>query len=443
MTLAVTFHHRAQKPLPGTLGNTLAVFDLYRKRTAQCLALSNYTVPGRYKVETLALYAWGELFRNADASVGVSFILGTAIRLAVRMGYHRDPKHYPSIPVMEGEMRRRLWTLLCQMDTLISFQVGLPRTIQGWQYDTELPRNLMDEDFDENTVQLPPSRPETERTHLSYTIAKSRIMSVFGRISDLAYSREPVTYGKTLEIDRNLEEAHDMLPPFFKMRPLEESIGDSVELITLRYSLEILYQKARCVLHRRFLADAGSDPRYGYSRWVCISAAKEILQQQADLYYETQPGCRLYGEIHVENSLRNSDYLLAAMIICLELSYNRQGGGKPTKDVAVAVEGREDLLSALEKSHEIFKKSRRQSADAQKACEALAVMLGRVKAGQHGPPGGGPSNDQTVSLLDSKMTIHLGSRYWYLSALLIFIASSNSSAIICSESAILCERGMQ
>lgn len=60
-----------------------------------------------------------------------------------------------------------------------------------------------DEDYDENTKKLPQSRPETELTPLCYTIAKGRIMSIFGRISDLAYSREPVTYEQTLEIDRH------------------------------------------------------------------------------------------------------------------------------------------------------------------------------------------------------------------------------------------------
>lgn len=89
---------RYQRPLPDHFGNLKDARDLYLKRTAQCIVLSNYTVPGRYKVETLMLYTWGELFRNADAQVGLSFLIGITVRLAMRMGYHRDSKHYPSIP---------------------------------------------------------------------------------------------------------------------------------------------------------------------------------------------------------------------------------------------------------------------------------------------------------------------------------------------------------
>lgn len=346
------------------------------------------------------LYTWGELFRNADAQVGLSFLIGITVRLAMRMGYHRDSKHYSSIPALEGEMRRRSWCLLCQMDTMISFQVGLPRMIQPWQYDTELPHNLLNEDFHEKSTHLPPSRPETERTPASYTRAKARIMRVFGQISDLAYSHhEPVPYGKVLELDKNLDEAHDLMPPFFQMRPLEMSIGDSVETITRRFSLDILYQKARWVLHRRYLADVGSNPRHDYSRYVCVNAAKQVLQHQVVLYHENQPGGRLYDDIHVTNSLQTNDYLAAAMIICLEVSQNREHHGYPGDKVS-----REELLSILEKSHNIFKDQRNQSTDAQRGCDALEIMLNRVKAYRH-DASNGVSNGQTATLPNGQTSL--------------------------------------
>lgn len=354
----------------------------FRKRAAQCLVQSNYTKPGRFKVEALFISTMGEFYRTNDAQVGVSFMLGLTIRLAMRMGYHRDPQHFPGISSFEGEIRRRVWSIMCQLDSLISFQVGVPRTIQDWQHDVELPRNLSDEDLYPGMEQLPPSKPDNELTAISYTRAKSRIMSVFGKISDLAYSREPVTYEQTLEIDRRLEEAHSMVMPHFKMRPLDQSVADPAELILRRYTLELLYQKARCVLHRRYLGEVHSNLRYAYSRWACMSASKEILRHQVDLYHETQPGGILYKDRQFPNSLQYADYLLAAMIICLELSSNQITGPQlshANNDVAVVIKGREDLLAALEMSHSIFEKSRQKSADAQKAYAALTLMLQRVK----------------------------------------------------------------
>ncbi|KAF4264190.1 hypothetical protein KXW91_006645 [Aspergillus fumigatus] len=239
-----------------------------------------------------------------------------------------------------------------------------------------------DEDYDENTKKLPQSRPETELTPLCYTIAKGRIMSIFGRISDLAYSREPVTYEQTLEIDRHLEEAHNQIPLILRTRSMEQSITDPPDLILRRFTLEILYQKCRCVLHRRYLAEVPDDMRYTYSRWVCITAAKQILRHQAVLHHESQPGGQLYREKRFPNSIQNTDYLLAAMIICLGLSpgHPREPGtNSQSNDVTVIIKGREDLLLTLETSHQIFKDMRRRSADAQKAYAAMSIMLRCVK----------------------------------------------------------------
>lgn len=382
--MAVSIYRRSEDPLPYTPDSPVDFMDIYRKRAAQCLAQCDYTVPGKYKVEALFLYGMGEFLRSNDAQAGVSFILGITTRLAMQMGYHRDARHYPDISAFDGEMRRRLWAILCQLDTLISFQVGLPKTIQGWHYDTDLPHNLPDQDFDPSMENLPPPRPDTELTPSSYTRSKSRLMSVFGRITDLAYSRNPTTYEETLDLDRRLEEAHSLLPPVLQIKPMDRSISDPPVVIMRRYTLEFLYQKARCVLHRRYLAEARSNLRYAYSQSVCISAAKEILRHQMDIYNESQPGGQLYRERLFLNSIQNTDYLLAAMIICLELSYTQHSSGPQTPaggGVAVVVNGREDLLATLETSHRILGESRRRSADSQKAYAGLTAMLQRLKGG--------------------------------------------------------------
>ncbi|PYH42674.1 putative C6 transcription factor [Aspergillus saccharolyticus JOP 1030-1] len=376
ITMTFAFHQRAGDMVPLSFENPAETQNSLRKLTAQCLAQANYTVPARYKVEALFLYTMCEFFQSDDAQVGVSFLLGITIRLAMRAGYHRDPRHFPDMSAFDGEMRRRVWTILCQLDTLISYQIGVPRTIQDWQHDVDLPRNLSDEDFDESTEALPPSRPE----HV-FTLMSSL---------DLAYSREPITYDETLALDRHLDEAHDQVPATFKMRPINQCIADPSDIILRRYTVELLYLKSRLVLHRRYLGEDHTNLRYAYSRWVCMSSSKAILRYQADLYHETQPGGLLYRDRHFPSALQYADYLLAAMIICLELSHNRTGVAPPVgagtnDDLAVVIKGQEELLSALEMSHQIFAKMRHRSTDAQLGYAAMTIMLRRVKQ-QHREP---------------------------------------------------------
>lgn len=375
MALSVSMYHRSAEPLPTDMIAPMTSWAKFQKRSSQCLIQSNYITPGRYKAEALLFYALTEFYRNQDAQVGVSYLLGMLIRLTMRMGYHRDPRHYPMLSALEGEMRRRLWALVVQLDTLVAFQIGVPRTIQPWQYDTELPSNLLDTDFDEGSNQLPPGRPKDDRTDCSYTRAKSLIMKEFGQISDLAFSIKQSSYEEILEIDRRLESAHEMVPAFLRIRPMTQCIADSAELIMRRFTLELLYQKARLVLHRRYIAEATA--KFTYSRLVCLAAARETLRCHSEIWTESMPGGQLFAERYFLSSLQNSDFLLSAMILCLELSQDtdRVDGAR------LGPQERADFLRLLEATHRIFMESCHHSVDTQRAVNALSIMLKRVNGG--------------------------------------------------------------
>jgi hypothetical protein len=67
---AALFCLRGDEEIPGKLGTPEHVFNIYRARGAQCLALDDYTKPGKFKVEALVLYFGLEYLRPADAVLG-------------------------------------------------------------------------------------------------------------------------------------------------------------------------------------------------------------------------------------------------------------------------------------------------------------------------------------------------------------------------------------
>lgn len=383
--MAVGIFRRSQETLPAPLGDVMAEAVRFQKNCCSCLINSNYTTVGKYKVEALLLYASVEYGKRGNSAMSVSIILGIAIKLAMRMGYHRDAKHYDSLTALEGEMRRRTWAILSQLDTLTSFQVGIPKQAQNWHSDTELPRNIHDEDFDENSVELPPGLPDTVLTPASYLRSKNRVMQVFGKITDLAYSRQPSTYERVLELDRELEEAHELIAPALRMRPMTQSFVDNVSLIMKRFTLDVLYQKARVVLHRKYLVEARCDTRLNYSRSVCVGAARKILRHQHDLYKESQPGGRLEKYDWFFKSLQHTDFVLAAMIVCLELSKNANlASAASAADQQHQQSGsfqlgrqneRAELIEELKMAREICKDNLKYSVEARKAFYAVNIML--------------------------------------------------------------------
>jgi len=209
------------------------------------------------------------------------------------------------------------------------------------------------------------------------------MMAVFAEILAASNSKASLPYEQVLAVDKRLEAAHDSFTSIFRMKSFSQSITDPIDLIMQRYWLELLYQKARPVLHRKFLGAARLNSRYAYSRWACIDAATRTLQHQYDIHMEIQPGGRLARERWFISSLSTHDFLLADMILCLELSYvlhtSRESPSEAARqaepDGRHAVMAKEQLLEILATSRSIWQTMRGESAEANRAFKILTRML--------------------------------------------------------------------
>ena len=365
-----------QYPLPAQ--DMQHLVRLYQERTVQCLVLGKYTKSVPYTIPTLLLYFATEHFQGEDTEIGTWILLGIVVRIAMRMGYHRDARHSPQISPFHGEMRRRAWALLAQLDLMASTQIGLPRMIKESQTDAAEPRNLVDDDFDEDIDALPASRPDTDLTPMLYVIVKNRIVSVFGMISDLTTSKGIISYAEVMRLDKVLHEARDAIPPGLQMRSIAKSVLDNPTAVMRRIYLALIMSKAQCILHRKYLVAAHSNSQYSYSRKSCVDAALQMLQLQVTLSEETQPGGRLYHDKWKVSSLVNHDFLLATTILCLDLDRDiAMQASIQLRDSAKEQDRRDIIMQALHESYKIWLQSSRSSREARKAAEALKIMLGK------------------------------------------------------------------
>ena len=393
LCLAMHSYYRLDDEPPEYRGKSLGLAAHYRALTGQCLLLADFTKPVNHMIETMVLHLHCEYARSRDAEVGVWVLVGMIVRLAMRMGYHRDPKYYPMITPFQGEIRRRVWTFVRQSDLLFSFQIGLPSMLRPGDCDTELPRNLYDDEFDEDSKELPPSRPITEPTPVSYMCAKANMSFAFGKVVEKLHSVSTTSYDEIMVLDQELRDARAELPPHLRQRTIEESLIDPGALVMQRFNLSILYHKGQCVLHRKFLARARENNRYAHSRRTCVDSSMELLSHQATLHYESRPGHRLHGMKVFISSLTAADFLLAAMIVSLDLCYGveAEDAGQSSADMFTwGSERRGDMIQALEVSREIWTETKDQSIEAYKACEVLTVMLSKLKSRPQ--PGQGAAN---------------------------------------------------
>lgn len=256
------------------------IFNYYHEKCAVALTLSDYAAPGRYKAEAATIHLGVEYLQSNGLKTGVSILLGMVSRLAIMMGYHRDPRIYPALSPFEGEMRRRLWLILSLIDYFVAWQSGLPIVIPKGISDTAPPRILLDQNLDLNMKVLPLSQPETEIPNkLTYILAQERLLVAASSIAENLEAYPLLE--KTIHLEQQLEEAWIGVPANLK-RSIESKVDCDTMICTL--TLEMTYQRARCILYRRYLIDGRDEPNYNLFRIECIHAAQRILRCQRELF---------------------------------------------------------------------------------------------------------------------------------------------------------------
>ncbi|KAL2687305.1 hypothetical protein Neosp_004862 [[Neocosmospora] mangrovei] len=307
-----------------------------------------------YSVEALMMFAHSRNVQKVDSDATIWSLYGLAVRLAQRRGYHLDAARVsPNITPFEAEMRRRTWFMVQTSDLLFSFQLGMPPMVYQEVCDADHPRNLTDDDFDEDT-DVPPSRPPIYPTPLLAWRIKSHLCRLIRRVLIHTLAVEPRPYEETMGLQAELEAFYD----------------NQGHTIMHRLILELSYRKTLCVLHRPYLSFAKDEPRYRLSRDICRAAAQRILDLHLEFDEAIREGGRMYHDRFMVSSLTMHDFLVAAMILCLDLPHDRQ-----------------HRIQLLQRAHLIWNERGTKSKDARHAAKVLRAILIRVETPTISEPG--------------------------------------------------------
>jgi hypothetical protein len=332
----------------------------------QCLVLGRYHDTRQNAPEALLLYAHCKGLRSLDPSRECGAIICMAVRHAYELGYHRDPDNFGRFTVFEGEMRRRFWACCKQVDTMVSFQLGLPNNIILDNCDTKSPLNLLDSDFDSDVQILPQPRPESEPTPILWFIVKDRLMPVFARICQAVLSLRLKSEIQVMELDAEARKAYATIPDILRWRPVSESIADPSFLIMFRLFLELLYLKGLCILHLRYMACGNAN-----SIVQCIQAACSIIRSIADIHCAFRPDGHLQAVSWMFNNYVMTDFLLGASTLCLHVNLGRRRRAYRNPMMPTL----EEISLLLKRAHSICVDKSLSSTNAKKVGQSIERTL--------------------------------------------------------------------
>ncbi|KEZ42267.1 hypothetical protein SAPIO_CDS6126 [Scedosporium apiospermum] len=256
---------------------------IYLQQVVQCLTFSDYSRGGPHVIETLVHYHMIEHLRRTDTEIDVWLLLGVMLRLALRMGYHRDPSHF---------------------QTLTPFQ------------DTRPPLNLFDHDFDETCSELPQPRNDNEITPMFYILARNKMAKAMGVVMDVINATEH-NDSEIEGAEKLLQDTYDSLPPILKLATGFNTLADSPRTMLHRFVLATTMHCAQIALHQRCMStpEEIDVTRPNRSLDTLLEAALKILAYQHIMDTETQPGGRLWSAGWKFWSTLTHEFLLATTVL--------------------------------------------------------------------------------------------------------------------------------
>ncbi|KAJ5884322.1 hypothetical protein N7504_011894 [Penicillium tannophilum] len=128
-------------------------------------------------------------------------LIGIAVRVATRLGIHRDGDQF-GLPPFEAEQRRRLWWQLAMLDKRIAELTGSAITaLSSSRTDCRLPLNINDSDLHKHTKTLPV--PFTGSTEMLFCLTRV----------ELLVSTTPSGLRPDPSIVRNRQNNEPLVPP--------------------------------------------------------------------------------------------------------------------------------------------------------------------------------------------------------------------------------------
>ncbi|KAM3066363.1 hypothetical protein ACMFMG_003128 [Clarireedia jacksonii] len=245
------------------------------------VAQSWLTGPGekhRLNMTGLQIHCLLLLARQTDAVGGgiIWISAGSLYHLAMSIGLHRDPVHFPKIGPFHAELRRRLWATVLEISLQSSQDLGVPPLFSPNDYNTELPANVDDADLSEDMKEPPVSKPVTTFTQTSLQLL---LMKTFCTRLEIAKSvnsfRNETSYEDTLRLASTLSTAvrsnSALLQSFLASSSSRKPTPFHIKLHEL-YTAPFLLS-----IHSPYAIKAKVNPTYYFSRKVCLEAALSML----------------------------------------------------------------------------------------------------------------------------------------------------------------------
>ncbi|KAK2747292.1 hypothetical protein FQN57_002190 [Myotisia sp. PD_48] len=210
-------------------------------------------------------------------------VSGTAIKLAMTAGYHREPDPDARISIFNREMRRRIWYTLVELDLNASFDRGMPPTVQESDFDTSPPLNINDNDLPQSATTYLEAKSLETPTDSSFQAVMARSVGLRLRIcAQVNAARILISAHQLSDLDDDIIRQILEIPNWEGAQTGDDTIGKQ-RILLWRSLIETHLRRSQLCLHScAGISDLPSSI-FNYSWRTCLDIATAMICQHQQL----------------------------------------------------------------------------------------------------------------------------------------------------------------
>jgi hypothetical protein len=209
---------------------------------------------------------------------------GAIVRDGIVVGLHRDGEAASSkITPYYREMRRRIWATMVEFDVQSSFDQGVPTILSQMNIETKAPTNIDDDDFNEDSEELPLPKPSTEYTFSSYQNLSRQSLQLRLELDQIISSSvTDLDWEQVTRYTEMINQEIDSLPPWDSDEMNTNHVSHKPLLV---YTLLHVQLKQYLIpLHQPFLKLRQYNSKYQVAEFIFYSAARDIVLMHDRLF---------------------------------------------------------------------------------------------------------------------------------------------------------------
>lgn len=241
-------HHSSEAATSSSIIKPAQALAFMKEFLQGLKAHQKYLLPVLQVKMLLVVCSW----LNLDPMDDLFRLSGELLRDALVMKLDKDPTTLPGVSIFEGELRRRNWMTIIEVDIMLSILCKMPCMVPP--YTSRAPQNINDEEIFDGMEALPQSRPMNQWTSglCQYVLAQSFPQRLAA--CQQADSASHIKIQDVLSHTRFLEKVLQELPPplRFSYTGDEESNTSSRLMARMEFDISIrrplMHLYSRCAL---------------------------------------------------------------------------------------------------------------------------------------------------------------------------------------------------